>query len=101
MDFLLGLLIFFAAIWLIFRLFGRQIFRYFAQKVMKQAIKNMEEQSRQYQRNYSRDPYHDEIQFGEEMEVKIPRNQPQTSADAHSIEEVAEDVEFEEFREKN
>lgn len=94
MSFLLGVFIFFASTWLVFRLFGKQIMKFALQKVVNRALKDMENQTTQYQRNYSQDPYHDRHTVNEEMEIKIPKNQPEPSGP--SLEDVAEDVEFEE-----
>lgn len=94
MSFLFGVFIFFASIWLVFRLFGKQIMAFALQKVAKRMLKNMEDQTRQYQRNYSQDPYHDQHTVNDEMEIKIPKNRPEQAGP--SLEEVAEDVEFEE-----
>ncbi len=97
MNFLFGLFIFFASIWLIFRLFGKQILTFVLQKVVNKAMKSMEEQSQQYERNYSQDPYHDRHTVDSEMEIKIPKTRPESPGP--SLEEVAEDVDFEEVEE--
>lgn len=94
MSFLFGVFIFFTSIWLVARLFGKQIMKFALQKVANKMLKNMEGQTQQYQRNYSRDPYHDEHHINDEMEIKIPKNRPEPTGP--SLEEVAEDVEFEE-----
>lgn len=97
MSFLFGVFIFFVSVWLFFRLFGKHILRFALQKIANKMLKNMEDQTRQYQRNYSRDPYHDEQHVNDEMEIKIPKNRPEPAGP--SLEEVAEDVDFEEVDE--
>jgi len=95
MSFLAGVLIFFGSIWLIFRLFGKQIMRFALRKAVDKIQKDMENQTRQYQQNYGQDPYHNNHRVNDEVEIKIPKQQ--AGSTGPSLEDIAEDVEFEEI----
>ncbi|MEM6766230.1 MAG: hypothetical protein AAF824_22050 [Bacteroidota bacterium] len=64
-------------------------------KLMKRVAKDMENTSRTYQQNYSRNPYEEKVSINQEVDLNIPKNKPSARI---SKEEIVEDIDFEESR---
>jgi hypothetical protein len=92
---LLWILVVLVAIGVIFRLFGRQIFRWFLRFLAKQAVRHMQKQNEAYDQQYSNSPFEQRVRTGEGQELHIPRKQdkPKPRRSASS----AEDVDYEEL----
>ena len=88
------------SIYVVFRLFGRQISQFLMRKMMSRVAKEFENQARQYQKNYGGDPYYDRIHVDDEIEVNIPKHNPTEETKIPGLESIAEDIEFEEIRDE-
>lgn len=83
------------AIYLTFRLFGRQILQFGLKKLLTRLVKDSQEQSFQYYKNYSEDAFHQQVFVDKEVKVTSPKHTPKKSI---SADEIAEDVDYEELR---
>lgn len=94
MTFLSWLLAFILGTYLIFRFFGRQISQFLLKKLANRLIKNMNQTSQAYEKNYDQGNMQTNVYVDEEIKVSAPRQQASKSVTA---DEIAEDVEFEEI----
>lgn len=94
MKFLLTVLLIFASISIIFRLFGRYIIQFVMRSVMKRMVKEAENQRMQYEKNYEQSPFKENLYMDKEMKVTQSKGEQKKSI---SADEIAEDIEFEEL----
>ena len=94
MKFLLTVLLIFASISIIFRLFGRYIIQFVMRSVMKRMVKEAENQRMQYEKNYEQSPFTDNLYMDKELKVTQSKGEQKKSI---SADEIAEDIEFEEL----
>ena len=86
----------FLTLYIVFRVFGRQIIQFLLRQVFKQVAKDAENQARQYQRNYGGDPFKESIFVNDNVKVTAPKSKQKKSV---SADEIAEDIEFEDVPE--
>ncbi|MEZ4826215.1 MAG: hypothetical protein R3C61_07955 [Bacteroidia bacterium] len=95
MNVLLGLFGLFFGVYLIFRLFGRQIIQFGLKQIIVRLVKDAENQSFQFYKNYGEDAFNQQVFVDKEMKVTTPKNAQKKPVTA---DEIAEDVDFEEIR---
>ncbi|MEL6675088.1 MAG: hypothetical protein AAFR61_22965 [Bacteroidota bacterium] len=96
MTFLYWVFGIFFTIYVVFRLFGRQILRLSMQRLVKKLAQNMEKQAMQYERNYSNSHYQENVYVDQDIKVSAPKEEQKTHV---SSDDIAEDIEFEEIKE--
>jgi hypothetical protein len=82
-------------IWVIFRLFGKQIMAFLMLLLAKKVAKHAAQQNAEFQRNYGQSPYGETTySYGNTQVVEPPAAAPRKSP--KSLADIAEDVPFEE-----
>ena len=76
-----------------FRLFGRQIVQYSLRTLMKRLLRNAQEASQTYERNYEQSPFQEQVYSDQEIKVSAPRQRGRKDI---SEDQIAEDIEYEE-----
>ncbi len=94
MTVLFWIFAFFFGVYWTFRLFGQQISRYLLSKMASRLMKNMNQSSQAYEKNYDQGNMQTNVYVDEEIKVSAPRGQAKKTVTA---DEIAEDVEFEEI----
>ena len=95
MNFLLWTFGIFFGIYLTFRLFGRQILRFGLNKLMKKIVQDAEKQAMHYERVYDDGNFRKNVYVDNEIKVSAPKENGKREV---SVEEIAEEVEFEEIK---
>ena len=76
-----------------FRLFGRQIVQYSLRALMKRLLRNAQEASHTYERNYEQNPFQEQVYADQEIKVSAPRKPGRKDV---SEDQIAEDIDYEE-----
>ncbi len=98
MEFFLWLIGIPLAIYWFFRLFGKRLFQLAMRRLVKNLEKEAQRQSAQYQRSYGGNQGEENIYVDDELKVS---NNPVYQNKGISEDEIVEDVEFEEIRDRS
>ncbi|RMG28695.1 MAG: hypothetical protein D6730_05105 [Bacteroidetes bacterium] len=93
LNFFLWTFFIFFTVYVVFKIFQRQIITFFFVMLRRWLNREMEEQVRQYRRNYSGNPFEESIFIDDELKVQAPKNKQKKSV---SADDIAEDIDFEE-----
>ena len=94
-TFFLWMLGIFGGTILVFRLFGRQILRFGLNKLVRRLMKDAEAQAQQFSKNYDEGNFRTNVYVDQEVKVSVPRDAGKRNV---SVEEIAEEIEFEEMK---
>ena len=92
MNFFIGIFFFFFTLYIVFRIFGRQIIQFVLKQILRRVVKDAENQTRQYRQNYESTPFEESIFVSDELKVNSPKHKQKKAITA---DEIAEDIDFE------
>lgn len=82
---------------MVFSIWGRHISNFLMRRLVKMVEDDARRKHESYERHYSQSPFHDQIRVDDEVQVTAPKGRHKAKP---KIDEVVEDIDFEEIKKK-